>query len=56
MPVPPPLPDPSHLETRLLMWAEMLEKAVTEVRRVTAEMKGRSPETPDHSGSPDADV
>jgi hypothetical protein len=59
MPVPPPLPDPSHLETRLLIVAEMLEKAVAEVRRVTAEMKSCDPEDPetfDPSGSPDADV
>jgi hypothetical protein len=40
MPTPPPLPDPSHIETRLLVVAEMLEKAVREVRRTMAEIKG----------------
>jgi hypothetical protein len=40
MPAPPPFPDPSLLETRLLVVAEMLEKAVAEVRRTMAEIKG----------------
>lgn len=40
MPAPAPLPDPTHIETRLLVVAEMLEKAVTEVRRTMAEIKG----------------
>lgn len=40
MALPPPMTDPSHLETRLLVVAEMLEKAVAEVRRTMAEVKG----------------
>ncbi len=36
MAVPPPLHDPTHIETRLLIVAEMLEKAVAEVRRAVA--------------------
>jgi len=56
MPVPPPLPDPAHIELRLLVVAEMLEKAVAEVRRAMAEIKSGSPETPDATGSSDANV
>lgn len=40
MALPPPLPDPAHIETRLLVVAEMLERAVAEVRRTMAEVKG----------------
>jgi hypothetical protein len=40
MPVPAPLPDPSHIETRLLVVAAMLDKAVAEVNRTLAEIKG----------------
>lgn len=40
MPAPPSLPDPSQIETRLLIVAEMLERAVAEVRRTMAEIKG----------------
>lgn len=40
MPAPPPLPDRSHIETRLLVVAQMLENAVAEVRRTMAEIKG----------------
>jgi len=70
MPVPPPLTDPSHIETRLLIVAEMLERAVAEVRRAMAEVKGGivsdalthepvtpqapSPISPDEGRSPDA--
>lgn len=55
MPTLPPLPDPSHIETRLLVVAEMLEKAVAEVRRTMAEIKGEidgiSPPTTHSEGS-----
>lgn len=34
-----PPPDRSHIETRLLVVAEMLEKAVAEVRRAMAEVR-----------------
>lgn len=40
MALPPPLPDPAHIETRLLVVAKMLENAVAEVHRVMAEVKG----------------
>lgn len=40
MAVPPPLPDPTHIETRLLIVAEMLERAVNEVHRVMTDIKG----------------
>lgn len=40
MSAPPPFPDPSHIETRLLVVAEMLDQAVAEVRRTMAEIKG----------------
>ncbi len=40
MPLPPPLPDPAHIETRLIVVAEMLEKAVAEVRRAMKEVRG----------------
>jgi hypothetical protein len=55
MPVPPPMSDPSHIETRLLIVAEMLEKAVAEVRRTMAELKDRAAQDfpQDDSGSPD---
>lgn len=39
MPVPPPMRDPSHVETRLLVLAELLERAVQEVRRAMADIK-----------------
>lgn len=39
MPVPPPMHDPSHVETRLLVLAELLERAVQEVRRAMADIK-----------------
>lgn len=38
MPLPPPLPDPMHIEARLAVVEEMLERAITEVRRVTEEL------------------
>lgn len=43
MPLPPPLPDPAHLETRLMVVAEMLDRAVEEVRRAMADLKGEQP-------------
>lgn len=43
MPVPPPLHDPAHLETRLLVVAEMLERAVAEVRRAMDEIRADTP-------------
>lgn len=43
MPTPPPLPDPIHIETRLLIVAEMLERAVDEVRRAMEDLKGAAP-------------
>lgn len=43
MPLPPPLPDPSHIETRLMVVAEMLTRAVDEVNRVMDEIKGEVP-------------
>lgn len=42
MPLPPPLPDPNHIEARLLIVAEMLDRAVAEVRRAMAEVRGHS--------------
>ena len=38
MPLPPP--DPSLIETRLMVVAEMLERAVDEVQRVMGAIKG----------------
>ena len=64
MPVPPPLHDPSHVEARLLIVAEMLDRAVEEVRRAMAEIKSGpdvaggplpSPEPDVTAGEPDAD-
>lgn len=43
MPLPPPLHDPQHIETRLLVVAEMLERAVAEVRRTMDEIKASTP-------------
>ncbi len=43
MPVPPPLHDPVQIETRLLVVAEMLERAVAEVRRTMDEIKAVTP-------------
>lgn len=59
MPAPPSLPDPSHIETRLLVVAQMLENAVAEVRRTMAEIKGDievpdTEPTPGDSGGKDA--
>jgi hypothetical protein len=39
MPVSPSAPDPTMIETRLLVVAEMLDKAVAEVRRTMTEIK-----------------
>jgi hypothetical protein len=39
MPVSPPLPDPAHIEARMLVVADMLEHAVAEVRRAIAEIR-----------------
>lgn len=39
MPVPAPMHDPSHVETRLMVLAELLERAVQEVRRAMADIK-----------------
>lgn len=39
MPLPPPVPDPYHTVTRLLVVAEMLEQAVAEVRRAMEEIQ-----------------
>lgn len=50
MPVPPPLPDPVHIETRLLVVATMLEQAVAEVRRTMAVIRGDTP--PDDDAPP----
>lgn len=47
MPTPPPIPDPTHIETRLLIVAEMLDRAVAEVRRAMAEIRSDPPDTPD---------
>jgi hypothetical protein len=58
MPTPPPIPDPTHIETRLLIVAEMLDRAVAEVRRAMAEIKatpdGLPDDTPPPDGTPDA--
>jgi hypothetical protein len=43
MPTRPPLPDPSHIEMRLLVVAQMLENAVEEIRHTMAEIKGDIP-------------
>ncbi len=52
MPVPPPLPDPVHIETRLLVVAQMLEHAVAEVRRTMAEIRGSIPPDDDAPTAP----
>ena len=55
MPTPPPLPDPTHIETRLLVVAEMLDRAVAEVRRAMAEIQASTGDPADPSTStPDA--
>lgn len=57
MPVPPPVPDPTHIETRLLVVAEMLDQAVAEVRRTMAQLRAdASPpvEEPPYPGGADA--
>jgi hypothetical protein len=59
MPVPPPMHDPSHVETRLLVLAELLERAVQEVRRAMVDIRsgpdgiGTTPPEPDPAGEPD---
>lgn len=55
MPTPPPVPDPSHIELRLVVLAEMLETAVAEVRRITAEIKGAQDAVPPPSQPGSAD-
>ncbi len=47
MPVPPPITDPSHIEQRLLILAEILDSAVAEVRRVAAQIQTAEPLTAD---------
>jgi len=55
MPVPPPLSDPSHIETRLLVVAEMLDRAVAEVRRAMDDIKtGIAPPEQPLTGGADA--
>ena len=58
MAVPPPLPDPTHIEMRLLIVTEMLDKAIVELRRVTEEVKTAGPDgpaTPDDGSTDDDD-
>lgn len=45
MSLPPPLPDPAHIEMRLMVVAAMLDKAVAEVHRTLAEIKGEMADT-----------
>ncbi len=52
MSVPPPLPDPAHIETRLLVVASMLEHAVAEVHRTMAVIRGDSPPDDDAPAAP----
>lgn len=52
MPLPPPLRDSVHIETRLLVVAEMLEKAVAEVHRAMAEIKSSHPPAGDLPTTP----
>lgn len=40
-------PDTSHIETRLLVVAEMLERAVAEVHRAMGEIRASSTSQPD---------
>ncbi len=53
MSVPPTPPDPRHIETRMLVVAEMLEHAVAEVRRAIAEIR-TGPGGTDVTGAGDA--
>ncbi len=53
MPVPAPLPDPRHIEQRLLLLAELLDNAVAEVRRVAAQIQCPKP-ADDTDGDADA--
>ena len=49
-PVPPPATDITQIETRLLVLAEILDQAVSEVRRTAQEIRrggGASPTTDD---------
>lgn len=39
MPVPPPFRDPTHIEARLLVVADMLERAVAEVHRAMDDIR-----------------
>lgn len=60
MPVPPPFPDPAHIEQRLLVVSEMLDRAVEEVRRAMAEIKAGPPlsasrPAPDEPDDPESD-
>lgn len=50
---PPPPPDPSQIETRLIVVAEMLDRAVAEVERALALVKGEFVGQPDSSDPPD---
>lgn len=55
-PKPAPAPEPGgHIETRLLVVAEMLEKAVAEVRRAMDEIKSGVTTTPPDQPAPKAD-
>lgn len=47
MSLPPPLPDPARIETRLLVVAEMLKRAEAEVRRTMVEIEGSTASGPD---------
>lgn len=55
MPVPPPLPDPSHLETRLLIMVELLDRVVVEARRAIDDLRADTDTShqPDPPGGPD---
>lgn len=55
MPMPPPLSDPSHIPTRLLVVAEMLDRAVEELQRAMDELRNTGPEAPTEAAEAPAD-
>ena len=49
--MPEPRGDPAQIETRLLVVAEMLDRAVAEVRKTMAEIKGGTYTEPPPAGN-----
>lgn len=55
MTAPPPLPDPAHIETRLLIVTEMLDQAIAVVQHLMADIKTGPSQAPSSTDDGNAD-